>query len=214
VVQVTDVNIKPTVDMCPYCYDLLAEAINEILNAILNGGVIGGCTDVCALLVDPILQVACNLVCDYVGIDAFIAAINVTDPDPIYACQVMDLCPVVNGGMVTISQATVSPKSGPSGTTFNFNLVYLVTAATGPGLIAVTIIPPDALPFGEASFEEGQPTGKYDVQFQMQATPSEQEPFNPGTYYAAMAICEGDCTTDHEWGGVYASVNVTFSITQ
>jgi len=212
--QPQKVTSKPSLDLCPYCFDFLNEAIDELLNAILNGGVIGGCTELCALLINPILVVPCNLVCDYVGIDAFIEAINVTDPDAIYACQELSLCPIVNGGQVVINTASVSPPKGPSGTTFNFDLVYTVQSPTGPGLLSITVIPPDAFPFGEAEFEEGQADGKYDLQFQLQATPSEQEPFSAGTYYVSMAVCEGDCTTDHPYGGVYAAANVSFIITQ
>eukprot|EP01114_Cavostelium_apophysatum_P013930 TRINITY_DN347_c0_g1_i1.p1 TRINITY_DN347_c0_g1~~TRINITY_DN347_c0_g1_i1.p1 ORF type:complete len:256 (-),score=44.20 TRINITY_DN347_c0_g1_i1:101-868(-) len=203
----------PQLDMCPFCVDFMNEAIDELLNAILNGGVVGGCEGLCAMVPNTILSMGCNLVCDYVGIDAFMEAINVTDPDPIYICQELDLCPIVNGGAVTINTASATPPKGPQGTTFDFQFVYTVTSPTGPGLVQVDVIPPDAFPFGEGEFEEGQPTGKYAVQFSLQAQPSEQEPFDAGEYYVQFAVCAGDCTTVHPYGGVYASVNTSFVIT-
>jgi len=203
----------PNVDMCPFCVDFMDEAIDQLLNAILNGGVVGGCTEVCALLVNPVLVLGCNLVCDYVGIDAFIDAINVTDPDPIFICQDLDLCPIVTGGAVKIVSAVVNPPKGPSGTTFSIELTYSVTSPTGPGLLAVDILPPDAEALSDAEFSEGQPVGKYLISWTIDSTPSEQEPFDPGFYDVGLAVCEGDCTTDHPNGGVYASANTSFIIT-
>ena len=62
-------------------------AIDTILQIILNGGVIGSCGALCSQLPDQIEQAACSLICDYVGIEAFIDLINYEDPDPIYICQ-------------------------------------------------------------------------------------------------------------------------------
>jgi len=190
------------------------DSIDELLNAILNGGVLGGCNELCSYLSNDILQTGCNLICDYVGIEAFIEAINVTDPDPIYACQVIEVCPIVNGGQVKVVSATSSPKSGPQGTTFTINFEYTVVAATGPGLLSVSIFPPDAEPFGDSEFTEGQAPGTYGIQWSLQAQPSEQEPFDAGQYIVGVAVCEGDCTTVHPYGGVYAAANTTFTITQ
>jgi len=205
---------KPTIDFCPYCVTFMNDAIDELLNAILNGGVIGGCGTLCSYLSNQIEQAACNLLCDYVGIQAFIEAINVTDPDPIYACQETDLCPVVNGGAVKILEASVVPKQGPTGSNFNITFEYQVTSPTGPGLVAVTIVPPDAFPFGEAEFTEGQAVGGYELVFELSTQPSEDEPFDAGSYIVQLAVCEGDCTTDHPYGGVYAQTQTSFSITQ
>ncbi len=71
------------------------------------------------------MQTICELLCTYVGIEEFINLINSTDPDPIWVCQEMDACPIVNGGSVTINIAQVSPSSGPQGTQFNINLVKI-----------------------------------------------------------------------------------------
>jgi len=204
---------RPQFDTCGYCFDFMDEAINDVLNEILNGGVVGGCSALCDLLANPILTYACTFICDYVGIDIFVKAINVTDPDPIYVCQEFDFCPVVTGGAVTIKGKSVSPNSGPQGTTFDLELDYVVTSPTGPGLQLVNIYAPDGTSVGGSSFSEGQANGSYSLQMQLQTQPSEQESFSPGTYIAFMAICEGDCTTDHPNGGIYGSANVTFKIT-
>jgi len=204
---------KPAFDTCGFCFDFMDEAVNDVLNEILNGGVVGGCSALCSLLANPILTYACTFICDYVGIDIFVKAINVTDPDPIYICQEIDFCPVVTGGAVTIKGASVSPTSGPQGTTFDLELDYSVTSPTGPGLQVVNVFAPDGTSVGGAAFSEGQPVGTYSLQMQLDTTPSEQEAFAPGKYTAEMAICEGDCTDDHPNGGVYGVASVNFAIT-
>jgi hypothetical protein len=88
-----------------------------------------------------------------------------TDPDPIWYCQELHACPKVNsfsyylvkinnkqvsGGSVTMTSCTVTPTSGAIGTTFKVVALYTVNNATGPGLQAVTLTPP-----------EGEPAGKY-----------------------------------------------------
>jgi len=204
---------SPKVDWCDTCVELMNEAIDELLNAILNGGVIGGCEELCAFVPDPLAQAACNLICDYVGIDVFIDAVNDTDPDPIYVCQLMELCAEVNGGNATINSVIVEPKSGPAGTQFNISMYYTITSPTGPGLLSCVIIPPDAFPFGGDDFVDGQAVGSYGIAFGLDSTPSEQEPFSPGSYQVQLAVCEGDCGNIHPYSGVYAQAFTSFQIT-
>ena len=44
--------------------------------------------------VGQLVVVACDLVCDYVGINEFIDMIQNADLDSIYGCQLVGLCPV------------------------------------------------------------------------------------------------------------------------
>jgi len=207
-------NANPKVDMCNLCVTFMQNAINQLLQIILNGGVIGSCGALCGQLPDQLEQVACDLLCDYVGIEAFIDAINYEDPDPIYICQVLDTCPIVSGGAVTITKSTVQPPTGHTGQTFNLVLNYQVTAPTSTGLIVVTIIPPanEGFPLGDGVFEEGQPIGQYNVAWQLPATPSENEAFGGGLYQVVFQVCSGDCTTSHPYSGVYAQSVTSFTI--
>jgi hypothetical protein len=203
----------PKLDVCPECVDLMDQFINQLLNAILNGGVIGSCGALCSAVPNQALSVVCDLICDYVGIEAFIDAINSTDPDPIWVCQEIDICPIVNGGKVVITSAGAQPPKGPQGTTFNIGMTYQVVNATGPGGLDIAIFPPADEPMSDFEFSEGQTAGTYSVSWQLQAEPSEGESFSPGIYAVMLAVCEGDCTTIHNWGGVYASVAFNFTIT-
>lgn len=84
-------------------------ALDQILQIILNGGVLGSCGALCSQLPNQLEQVACNLLCDYVGIESFIDLVNYEDPDPIYICQVFDMCAEVDNGLVTINKTIIAP---------------------------------------------------------------------------------------------------------
>ncbi len=76
------------------------------------------------------------------------------------------------------------------------------------------IAPQGGFPVGDSEFQEGQSIGVYPVQWQIDTTPSENEPFSPGVYAVQVAVCEGDCTNSHPYGGVYALANSQLTITQ
>jgi len=214
ITKVVGAQKSPRIDLCPTCVNLFDNAINELLNIILNGGVIGSCGAICQQLPNQYEAVACDLICDYIGIEEFINLVEYEDPDPIYMCQVVDLCPVVNGGAANITTLNVSPASGPQGSTFTITMLYKVISPTGPGLLNVLIVPPGAdFPFGGEQFQEGQSIGAYKVQWQFQATPSENESFSPGVYQVQAQVCAGDYTNSHPYGGVYAQSTTTFKIT-
>jgi len=194
----------------------MGNAVNDLLNAILNGGVLGSCGALCQeAITDPSLQVICDLLCDYVGIEEFINLVNSTDPDPIWLCQEMDACPIVLGGKVVINSADVDPASGAEGATFNISMVYTVTNATGPGGLTILILPASDFdfPMSDFEFEEGQTPGTYEITWTLQAEPSENESFSSGVYQVEVAVCAGDCTGIHSWSGVYAQANTKFTIT-
>jgi len=62
-------------------------------------------------------------------------------------------------------------------------------------------------------FDEGLPVGPNSYGWEIQAQPSEDESFGPGDYPVTFAICEGDCTVAHRWGGIYAQATTKFTIT-
>jgi hypothetical protein len=143
----------------------------------------------------------------------FLTFLLSTDPDPIYVCQLLDVCAEVDGGNVTLVSATSSPQNGSQGSTFTVTMTYSVTSPTGPGFLTIVVIPPDTgAPLSAATFVEGQATGEYQISWPLTTTPSEQEPFSNGVYQAYVAVCEGDCTTKHPYGGIYAEGQTKFQI--
>jgi hypothetical protein len=215
--RVSEAPVEPVpqspLDLCNFCFTFMEQAINQLLNIVLNVGVIGSCGDLCNLLPNQLEAVACDLLCDYVGIEGFIDAINAEDPDPIFTCEEIDCCKTVDNGNCTIVSAGVTPQKGPAGTTFNIYMKYQVSNPTGPGYLAVGINAPDGVGLGDDVFEEGQAGGMYQVTWPLDSTPSEQEAFGPGVYQVFVAVCEGDCTGDHKWSGVYANATTSFTIT-
>jgi hypothetical protein len=88
---------------------------------------------------------------------------------------------------------TVQPSSGQQGSTFDLVLEFTVTNATGAGEIVIGIQPPNGQAFGDGQMNAGFATGNYKVDFQLQAKPSEQQPFVPGQYAVEAAMCGGEC---------------------
>jgi hypothetical protein len=193
------------------------QAINTLLNGILNGGLVPGCSALCALT-GP-LALPCEALCLYVGFDEFEKIINQTDPDPIFICQELDACshPAPGAyGNVTIDSLTVSPTSGKSGAEFSITLKFTVHQATATGQVVLVVVPPDAEPFGTESLVAGGiAPGSYSMPLSFKATPSEQEPFDAGTYGVEAAICDGTCSSPprHKYQKILATAQATFKIT-
>ena len=198
---------------CPDCVESMSESLNELINIILNVGVLGSCSDLCGLLQNQAEAEICNLVCDIVGVEAFVDLLQDADPDPIWLCEELTVCPINDNAAAQITAASVSPSSGPTGTTFNINVQYTVTNQIGTGELALLVTPPDAMPFGDGALLVAVPPGQYGGSFQLQAQPSEQEPFDAGQYLVTLALCEGSCGSTHSHSFLLSAMNTTFTIT-
>jgi len=200
--------------LCPTCVNFMDQTIDILLNVIANGGVIGSCEELCAYLPDELEAVVCELFCGYVGIQAFIDILDDVDPDSIFYCMELDICPIKDDARGTINSVNVVPTSGPTGTTFNVNVKYTVTSEIGTGEFAIVVIPPDAsFPFGGGELLVDEVDGVYPVQIQIPTTPSENEDFAPGVYNFTVALCEGTCGSIHAHSFTLAAVNGQFTIT-
>ena len=67
---------SPEFSLCGTCDQLDGSAINALLNYILNIGVVGGCGKLCHALNNTVARDVCDVACDYVGIQAFVKAIE------------------------------------------------------------------------------------------------------------------------------------------
>jgi hypothetical protein len=211
---VRDTTSQTNLDLCPLCVSFSSQALNQLLNIILNVGVLGSCAKLCSYLPQKTEQTVCNLVCDIVGIELFIKLIKKADLNPIYFCELVKLCPVhdCTGPCITIDQVVVTPEQGHRGGTFQFDMIFTAHNQTGTGELGITIFPPNAMPFGEALLDEGFKPGSYGMKFTLQAEPSEEEPFTPGTYKADLFICEGQCGSKHPHSYVYDVKKTQFQI--
>jgi hypothetical protein len=73
------------------------------------------------------------------------------DPDPIWICEEVDICPINDNAAADFLAISVSPKAGPQGTNFNVTAAFKVTNTIGTGEIDFLVVPPaqDGFVFGE-----------------------------------------------------------------
>jgi len=217
-VTVNHVDKQPQIgddpSLCPTCVNFMDESMDILLNIIANGGVIGSCEQLCGYLKTELEAVVCELFCDYVGIQAFIDVLDVVDPDAIFYCMEIDVCPIKDTAKGVINSMSVQPTSGPTGTTFNVNVKYQVTSEIGTGELAIVVFPPDgSFPFGGGELLVDEADGTYPVQIQIPTQPSENEDFGPGVYNFTVALCEGTCGSIHAHAFTLAQQNGQFTIT-
>jgi hypothetical protein len=224
------INYHPTksdvgFSLCPTCINFADEALDTLLNIILQVGVLGSCGDICGILQQKtgsqILGVACNLLCDYVGITEFIKIIDEADLDPIWYCEILKLCPIKDNGDASITSFTVTPAKGPQGTTFVTAMDYSTVNGTGTGEIVIEIQTVDGVPLGDGFLVLPQNPGKYEEKISIKAEPNpdcdptqqECENWLPGNYNVKIAICNGECGSKHPHSKVYDTASTQFVIT-
>ncbi|KAF0976965.1 hypothetical protein FDP41_004260 [Naegleria fowleri] len=207
--------------LCPMCINLLDQTINQLLNIILQGGVIGSCGALCSYLSNfgSLTVAACNLICDYLGVEEFIKLIQEADLDAIYGCQLVALCPVHDCKLPVCAQffnTRVVPQSAPKGTTFTAVSQLRVYNQTGTGELAFEVNGPVTGDIsGGELVAEGFSAGVFQIQVQIQAQddPNNQVVWNPGTYEFVVAACEGECGSKHPHSRILAEAHALFNVT-
>jgi len=200
---------------CPACINFMIDSMEILLDAIANGGIIGGCNDLCGYLPKRAEFLVCDALCDYAGIEEFVRALNKTDPDPIFVCEEINVCPKSANSSARITQVSVSPADGPEGTIFDFEMTINVTSALGTGVADLTIVPPGkSLPFSFDLLLVAVPDGVYPINFKIQATPSESEDWPVGQYNGTLSICEGFCDSIHKYQYILDHKWLLFNITK
>jgi len=88
---------KVGIDLCPECIQEAVEIINVLLNLVLDEGIVQSCNDLCGALANRTGSVLigdlCDVACEALGIDEFVKALIKADLDPIWYCEIIDLCP-------------------------------------------------------------------------------------------------------------------------
>lgn len=195
-----------------------------MLNYILNIGVVGGCADLCGhALKNKLERTACNVVCDVVGIDAFVKAIKAADLDPIYLCELIKSCPPgSDDAAVKVTGIVVTPAAGgPSGTKFTFELDFNVINATGTGEIGVAIKGPTTAEVSQGFVNTGFPAGPEAARVSVDTTsnPDPSDPsqppviWNPGQYTVNFEVCQGECGSKHPHAKFLGKISHNFTIT-
>uniref|UniRef100_A0A6B2LHD7 Saposin B-type domain-containing protein n=1 Tax=Arcella intermedia TaxID=1963864 RepID=A0A6B2LHD7_9EUKA len=199
---------------CSLCVSFMDQAIGQLLDIIANGGVIGGCSELCSNFSDFESQI-CNLVCDAVGIEAFITLVEDADPDPIWICEETEICPINDYAAGTFKGASVTPVKGSQGTTFTISATFTLLNTTGTGEVVIEVVPPDGsdpLDFGGLLIS--QPAGTYTERASFEADPDDNDPFAPGVYKVGIYVCEGSCGSTHTHSFIIAQGSTSFTITE
>lgn len=240
-IQLTPVGIAPEFmksnsALCDPCFQLGGQAINILVNYILNAGVVEGCGKLCSHLNSTAAQGACDLVCGAVGIKAFIKALDNTDLDPMYFCEILHLCPAglddahVDLLSVQIDPTSISEKDitpGGDGVTVQATLTVNVTKATGVGEWAAGVHGPvsgaDGPVGGSFLLPDGLKVGVQNlgVKLTVQDTmpdPSKQPPsfpvtWEPGSYEFRFHVCQGECGSKHPHSVDFGRKSSNFTIT-
>jgi len=199
-------------EVCEVCISFMDNAIDQLLNIIVNVGVLGSCGALCNLLPNQIEAVVCNLLCDYVGIEAFIDLVEAADPDPIWICEGISVCPINDYAAGTITQLAVTPQTGNVGDVFTVTIQFTITNATGTGEVGFDVEAPVGFPFGDGGLLISTQPGKYGAKFQFEADPNQEQPFEPGTYKVFGALCEGSCGSSHSHSFYMSQKQTTFKI--
>jgi hypothetical protein len=79
-----------------------------------------------AALSNPIAETMCTYACDAIGIYEFIKLIENEDLDPIYYCEVLDMCPIddCTGDCMDIVRYVSTPNSAPAGMLLLFSSYF------------------------------------------------------------------------------------------
>jgi len=218
---------KVGLDLCPACINEVVELINVALNVILDEGIIDSCAKLCQAVYNKSgskdLGDLCDLLCDGVGIDEFIHILITADIDPIYYCQVVDMCPVNDHGDAKFTNFGVYPQTGPQGTTFVIDLTFKTVNGTGTGTFTFNIIDPKNQTSGDLYWFEEKKAGTYPYRIGFKTYTISTcdlskggvcDDFPVGTYNVTAQVCNGECGSHHPHTAIYDSQASSFVVTK
>ena len=106
-----------------------------LLEAIMMYGIDVPCSTLCSVFSNnPVNEYMCTVLCDAVGIAAFADFFIKADLDPIYFCELLNLCKINDNGDAKITKFDIMPDTQPQGIFYGV-LQYVSTNGTGTGEI-------------------------------------------------------------------------------
>lgn len=184
---------------CSICVQFMEQALSALIQIIANTGIAGTCGELCGQLTNQFEEEVCGVICELVGIEAFITALSDVDPDPITVCQAITICPTAPNAAANITQLAISPLKAPVGSTFTINVNFKVTSALGTAELVIEFSPPHGgTPFGSAELLVSTPPGTYRISATLDTNPSQSMSYPSGKYLVQAALCEGTCGGIHD----------------
>lgn len=204
--------------LCSPCVSLGEQALQILLNYAVNAGVVGSCSKICSNLKSKGAQTACNVVCDLVGIKEFVKALNHTDLDPIYFCEIVHACKAApdNAAMELVGVAA-QPQIIVQGDTVQLLVELNVSYTSGVGEFSLAVTGPVSQPvIQKFLLPAGIPSGQQGlgVKLSVQDHESADPPviWQPGTYSFTFEICQGECHSKHPHSKVFGSKSGNFTL--
>lgn len=216
--RVDDAPPSSELSLCSPCVQLGEQGVNILLNYVLQAGVVGSCGKLCSHLPQKTEQLVCNLVCDVVGLQAFVKALNHTDLDVIYFCEELHACPAgPDNAAAALTAVQALPATVAKGDTVKLQATVQVTNATGVGEFRVAVNGPVTQPVSQSFLlPQGLQTGLIglEVSLQIQDDESGDEPvvWSPGNYSFGFHVCQGECGSKHPHSKDFGEVTGTFTL--
>ena len=130
-----------------------------LLEAIMMFGIDVPCSTLCSVFsTNPGNEYLCTVLCDGVGIGAFADFFIKADLDPIYFCELLNVCKINDNGDAKITNFEIMPNSQPQGIFYGV-LEYVSINGTGTGEIFVDIDTVDDFPVRFFIYKEYQSAG-------------------------------------------------------
>lgn len=186
--------------------------LNTLVEIVEKIGVIDTCEKLCGMLNSSLDVKLCTDMCDAIGIQSFWQLFVKVDINPIYACELVNACVAGKSPAVTFTGSSITPPSGPPGTTFEFKMQFTVVNETGVGETAFVIYYPSASDYSigyisSTVFPDYEP-GDYQANLTFPTNSS----FMAGKYLIIFDLCSGACGMDPNMYP-FATEEVTFNIT-
>jgi len=185
-------------DVCLDCVTFMTDNLQTLINIVTKIGITDTCAKICSQLNDSVDIIACESLCDTIGIEKFWQMFVSAGINPIWACEMVNACKVGQSPAVTLLPAVsgVTPPHGPPGTTFTFSMQFTVINETGVGENAFVVYYPansdHQLGFISQQVFSDYTPGNYEVSLTFPTNIS----FNTGKYLVIFDLCSGACGLD------------------
>ncbi|KAG2388763.1 hypothetical protein C9374_000202 [Naegleria lovaniensis] len=217
----TKLNDKIESELCPTCVYLLDFALAD-LEAAVDAGTVFSCMSLCKVVAPygPYVYAGCEVVCTAVGVNAFIAVLKKADLDPIYGCQLLNVCPVHDctaKTCATFTNAGVIPQVSPMGGKVMAYARLNVFNESGPGQVVLKVTGPFSAPDITSRYyqADGFMPGAYEVKFEINTNDNDGTGllWFKGKYNVQINACEGECGAHRPHSRLIAQANTFFNLT-
>jgi len=208
----TSANDTIKIELCMDCVEFMQTNLQDLINIVTKIGVTDACDKICNMLNSSTDITMCNDMCVAVGSEKFWQLFVSAGINPIYACEMVNACVAGTFPAVSFTSASITPATGPPGTSFNFKVQFTVINETGVGESAFVVYYPteDDHELGFISqqvFADYTP-GKYEATLTFPTNST----FVVGKYLVMFDLCSGECGQDPD-PYPFAEEELSFNIT-